>query len=225
MKCYCQRDPSAQKHELTHSDGPFHRFYRPNLGRKTLSILETRLSMATALRAEGQEERLRQLFQHHRHKFQDSHRENGKTPHLHTQGEPFSTLPSSHHAPIGSSVRVAWIQQNLQQLPKALSLRTRFSDAGMSVNTHQWKFDDVGPLECELILFDCCTMIEQEMMRFLLKIRFFSQAPLIVLTDNHTLDWSVTALRGGADAIFTVNMPDDVILARSNALLRRWIPS
>jgi DNA-binding response OmpR family regulator len=46
---------------------------------------------------------------------------------------------------------------------------------------------------------------------------------LIVLTDNHTLDWSIRALHSGADALFTINMPDDVIVARSKALLRRWM--
>ena len=74
----------------------------------------------------------------------------------------------------------------------------------------------------ELIMLECVDVYEQEMLIRLDFVRQGSRAPLIVLTDNHTLDWSLLALREGADAIFTLNTPDDVIVARSNALLRRW---
>jgi DNA-binding response OmpR family regulator len=66
-------------------------------------------------------------------------------------------------------------------------------------------------------------MVEPEMMKAVITVRLLTQAPLIVLTDNHTLDWSIRALHSGADALFTINMPDDVIVARSKALLRRWM--
>jgi len=124
---------------------------------------------------------------------------------------------------VTSSIHVAWVQQNLYHSPKALSLRTRFSEAGMQINVHQWSIDDVAPVACDLIMLECFDIVEQEMINFLLKLRFFTQSPLVILTDNYTLDWSIWALRCGADAVFTVNMPDEVIVARSNALLRRWI--
>lgn len=134
-------------------------------------------------------------------------------------------LGSTANSVTSPYTRVVWLQQSCQQLPKALSLRTRFTDAGMHVRVHQWTIDDIAPLECDLILFESFEMFEQDLVQFLGKIRIFSQAPLVILTDNHALDWSICALRGGADAIFTVNMPDEVIVARSNALLRRWLPS
>jgi len=71
-------------------------------------------------------------------------------------------------------------------------------------------------------MLECVDIIEQDMLTSLEQIRTYSNAPLIVLTDNPTLDWSLLVLREGADAIFTLNTPDEVILARSTALLRRW---
>lgn len=225
MKWYCQNYLTPEKSKLTVNDGPFHRFYRHRPAKQPHTRLENRLQLVTTQLAENQEGRLRQLFQNHRHKF--DWRQQQKQEHFSLQNGPEEAPPevSSENSKMRSSIRVAWVQQNLHQLPKALSLRTRFVEAGMEVNIHQWAIDDVIPLECELIVLDCCPLVEQEMMKFLLKIRFFTQAPLIVLTDSHSLDGTISALRGGADAIFTVNMPDDVIVARSNALLRRWIPS
>jgi DNA-binding response OmpR family regulator len=71
-------------------------------------------------------------------------------------------------------------------------------------------------------MLECVDTIEQEMLARLDRVRSKSKAPLIILTDNATLDWSLLALREGADAIFTMNTPDEIIFARSNALLRRW---
>ncbi|MBX3014325.1 MAG: response regulator transcription factor [Caldilineaceae bacterium] len=214
--CHCNLLGSllAQTRERMENDGPFHRQYWSKQVRNQLAILEARLQLATL--ADGQERYPEQIGQTH---WQQP---TARSSTVDTYQDSFSPAPPARNS-LGSSARLAWVQRNLQPLPKAVSLRTRFATTGMEVSVHQWQLEDIGPVECDLILFDSCTMTEQEMVRFLFKIRLFTQTPLIILTDNYTLDWAVSALRAGADAIFTINMPDDVILARSNALLRRWI--
>lgn len=222
MKWYCKvRQPSEQKNAMN-SSGPFHRFYQQKQWEKSHAG-ESRLESTAAQRTGSQEGSLRRLDQ----RFEFHRRLRHEADDLFYQAAQKESLPlgPSASSVTSSPTRIAWLQQNFHQLPKAVSLRTRFSDAGMQVKLHQWTVEDVAPLECDLILFECFDRFEQEMIAFLAKIRLFSQAPLIVLTDNYALDWSICALRSGADAIFTVNMPDEVIFARSNALLRRWLPS
>ena len=76
----------------------------------------------------------------------------------------------------------------------------------------------------DLILMEYFDHLENDMSAALSKIRTESRAPLMMLTDGQTTDWSVNALKAGADAIFNLNTPEDIILARCNALLRRWLP-
>ncbi len=222
MKCYCRIDQKFEKSTLT-SNEPMHRFYRRKSWGQPTAVLAGSPAATIASPMGNQGPRMRQWLQDERYAW-GAH-QNGELKNLFPstpQGE-VPPMNPAEEAKVTSSIRVAWLQQTLYHLPKALSLRTRFSEAGMQVNVHQWSIEDVAPLECDLILFECFTIVEQEMMNFLLKLRFFTQAPLIILTDNNALDWSIWALRGGADAVFTVNMPDEVIVARSNALLRRWI--
>lgn len=137
-------------------------------------------------------------------------------------------LPTSHWPsqkyPI--PMRLLWFRTNHVQQPKVSTLLHRFDSEGMEIQVIE-SIDDtqtsVKKLACELIMLECINTAEQDMLIRLNSVRANSRVPLIVLTDNHTLDWSLVALREGADAIFTLNTPDDIIIARSNALLRRWL--
>ena len=123
------------------------------------------------------------------------------------------------------ATRLLWFRTNHAQRPKVVTLIDRFDSAGMNIQVldivQEGGFNETH-FNCALIMLECVEVIEQEMLARLDQVRAFSNAPLIVLTDNATLDWSLLALREGADAIFTLNTPDEVILARSTALLRRW---
>lgn len=221
MKLDKQTQTKTQKSLLATTTGPLHRFYQRRAWEKNFSMIEKRRNVATIHDGEGQEGRLRQLFQHHHEVY---HRQHGQTAQLLQQNpQEVARAGFANNTKTRTPLRLVWLQQTFQQLPKALALRTRFTDAGLQVNIHQLDLEGGVPLEGELILLECFGMFEQEMMRVLLKLRLFSKAPLIILTDNCTLDWSLRALHSGADAIFTVNMPDDVIMARSKALLRRWV--
>lgn len=43
-----------------------------------------------------------------------------------------------------------------------------------------------------------------------------------MLTEDASAERSITALKAGADAVVLLNMPEEVIIARFNSLLRRW---
>lgn len=222
MKLDKQTQAKTQKSLLATTTGPLHRFYQPRAWEKNYSMIEKRRRVATTHDVEGQDGRLRQLFQQHHHEVY--HRQHGQTVQVLQQNKQEVVRTSfANNIKTRAPLRLVWLQQTFQQLPKALALRTRFTDAGMQVNLHQLDLEGGLPLEGELILLECFNMFEQEMMKVLLKLRLFSKAPLIILTDNGTLDWTLRALHSGADAIFTINMPDDVIMARSKALLRRWV--
>ncbi|MEZ4678975.1 MAG: hypothetical protein R2932_32645 [Caldilineaceae bacterium] len=124
-------------------------------------------------------------------------------------------------------MRLLWFRMQRDQRPKVTTLLDRFDHAGMDVEIimmsgHYHRNQNLP--QCALIMLECVESVEHEMLAQLNEVRATSKAPLIVLTDNHTLDWSLLALREGADAIFTLNTPDDIILARSTALIRRWLP-
>lgn len=123
------------------------------------------------------------------------------------------------------SKRLLWFRTRATQRPKLVTLIDRFESSGMDVqilDAVQGAKLNGATLHCALIMLECVDMVEQEMLSHLAQVRSNSNAPLIILTDNATLDWSLLALREGADAIFTLNTQDEVILARSSALLRRW---
>lgn len=223
MKLDKQTQAKPQKKQFPTNNGPLHRFYQRRSWEKIFSMAEKRRRMMPHDEMEGQEERLQQLLQQYQHEV--AHRRPHHTAYLLQQNAQELVHASF---PVNSTkvrppMRVIWLQQTLQPLPKALALRSRFTNAGMQVELHHLDLENGAPREGELILLECFGMFEQEMMQVLVNLRFFSKAPLIILTDNYALDWSLRALHSGADAIFTVNMPDDVIIARSKALLRRWV--
>jgi len=153
----------------------------------------------------------------------DPTRSGNGIPHYPSTEEPSNGSPHGHDSP---PKELLWFRTNTDQRPKVVTLLDRFDSAGLNVKLCSNHFEGsdrpTGSLHCALIMLECVDTREEEMLLQLECVRAQSKAPLVILTDNTTLDWSLLALRGGADAIFTLNTPDDIILARSNALLRRW---
>ncbi len=134
---------------------------------------------------------------------------------------------SKSHSPCFA--RLLWVRRTGRAINKSASLLHRFADAGIQI----WVIEanDLADLiidqmtDFDLILFEYLDHVESEMKTAVSQIRAGSRAPLLMLTDNPTSDWSVSALRAGVDAICAPNTPDEVILARCTALLRRWLAS
>ena len=124
------------------------------------------------------------------------------------------------------NARVAWLRPAGTKPQYRLNyLVERFARAGMDV----WIVNDTElPLEqmlCfDLILLESFDAAKKELQPALYRIRLGSRAPLVLLTDERTIEWRIQALRAGADAILSMTTSADVILARCQALLRRWAP-
>ncbi len=127
------------------------------------------------------------------------------------------------------TTRLAWVRRPGKELAKSLNLLNRLSTEGIDVwvieasNLVNLALDDVA--DYDLILFEYFDHGASDMKSAVSHIRLGSRAPLMMLTDDQSVAWSLDALSAGADAIFTVSTPDEVILARCNALLRRWLAS
>ncbi|CAN5627550.1 hypothetical protein BH10CHL1_BH10CHL1_02510 [soil metagenome] len=125
------------------------------------------------------------------------------------------------------ATRLVWVRRPGKELAKSRNLLERLSSEGIDVwvieasNLVNLAIDNVA--EYDLILFEYFEHGTSDMKSAVSHIRLGSRAPLMMLTDDPSVAWSLDALSAGADAIFTVNTPDEVILARCNALLRRWL--
>jgi DNA-binding NarL/FixJ family response regulator len=76
--------------------------------------------------------------------------------------------------------------------------------------------------DADLIFLDALGQVEGMVETVVSRIRLESRVPLVMLTDGHSTEQLVTALAAGADAIWSLNMPLEVLMARCEALLRRW---
>lgn len=124
-----------------------------------------------------------------------------------------------------ASVRVVWYQPSGEERPKSASILSKFSQHGMDVQMVQLDKGLIDQLsQVDLIMIETASQSDQAVNLLIDDIRSNSRAPLVLLTDNYTLEWSISNLIAGADAIITVNTPDEVVVARCKALLRRWLP-
>ncbi len=217
--------------QIARTEGPFHRDYRQMAGQSALNFraqlwIQHRFSPTNTTASVRQ-----RTVRHRAQPLQRPATEiaNDK-PNVNERIPPAGTRKLAETKSI--PLRVLWLRFNNVDRPRTTGLRNRFGTEGMDIHVAdlQYTMDQIidgqtpnlFPTVFDLIMLESVEIIEEAMLRQLSSIREVSQAPLIVLTDNYTLDWSLRALREGADAIFTLNTPDDVIVARSNALLRRW---
>jgi DNA-binding response OmpR family regulator len=76
-----------------------------------------------------------------------------------------------------------------------------------------------------LIILCSGTQTPREAAAIVAEIRTYNVAPLLLLTDQDAIEWSLITLPAGADVALPIHMPEEVILARCIALLRRWLPA
>ena len=74
----------------------------------------------------------------------------------------------------------------------------------------------------DLVLFDAFANFEEAVQKAIVAVRLHSLVPLVLLTGDYASDQLIDALRSGIDAIWSSQTPSDLLLARCNALLRRW---
>jgi DNA-binding response OmpR family regulator len=120
---------------------------------------------------------------------------------------------------------IVWYQPSGEERPKSTSILNKFLQNGMDVQVVHLDHEMIEQLaKVDLVMVEVAGQVDAEINLLLDDIRSTSHAPVVLLTDNYTLEWSIATLVAGADAVVTVNTPDDVIIARCKALLRRWLP-
>lgn len=124
------------------------------------------------------------------------------------------------------STRVAWLRQGNEESAKSKSLQQKLIERGLECALITIQDDNWEQIrDIDLILVEAIGRFHQDLLALLAEVRTHSHAPVVMLTDNQTLDWSSAAITAGADAIVNIATPDEVIIARCNALLRRWRPT
>jgi DNA-binding response OmpR family regulator len=126
---------------------------------------------------------------------------------------------------VSPSVRVIWLKPSNDELPKTHSLLNKFLQSEIQVQLLPFAEGMVDQLaKADLLLVEAGSLLDKEIHPLLNQIRLRSRAPVMLLTDHHNLDWSIATLTAGADAVVSHTTPDEVIVARCKALLRRWPP-
>lgn len=146
-----------------------------------------------------------------------SHSQPSEEPEKEHRQEPivFSGIPKAN---------IIWLRQQKDMDEKAQEV----FDAMMRHGIHVTIADafDVSSDELEradLILLDAYSKVNGIVETIVSRIRFESQAPLIMLTSGFDADQLINALTAGADAIWSLNTPVDILVVRCRALLRRWL--
>ncbi|MEM7124940.1 MAG: hypothetical protein AAF702_01350 [Chloroflexota bacterium] len=121
-------------------------------------------------------------------------------------------------------IRIAWLRRFSTTAEQVNSLLETFSDAGIDVwlvNSEHLPLEQI--LCFDLILLESSSNSPSRIQTQLSRIRSGSRAPLILLTDQYSVQWSIDMLQAGADAILPLSSSPEIILARCRSLLRRWL--
>jgi DNA-binding response OmpR family regulator len=120
-------------------------------------------------------------------------------------------------------VHVAWLKaSNHQMLDTALLLDT-FAEIGFDVQIMSNDDTSLAAMaNFDLIVFNAGNLQSDHICSILLKIRAASLAPLIVLTNEPAEEQVVAVLQTGADAVLSLDVPAEVMVAHCKALLRRY---
>lgn len=137
---------------------------------------------------------------------------------------PSSQAASSTLSQSSDVIRIAWLRQFASNPKQVTALLDKFASAGMDVWLVNGDHLPIEQMLCfDLILLESPSQSASKTRISLDRIRSGSRAPLILLTDDYSIQWSIDALQSGADAILPLNTSSDVVLARCRSLLRRWL--
>lgn len=74
----------------------------------------------------------------------------------------------------------------------------------------------------DMVLIDAFDDFDSIVQMAAVRVRIKSRVPLVLLTQDYSSEQLVLALRSGIDALLSCQTPPDLLMARCNALLRRW---
>ena len=124
------------------------------------------------------------------------------------------------------AARIVWLRQRNRMDAKAQALYHHMQEQGLFLSVADiFEISSTDISRADLVLLDAFGSVDGSIETVVARIRFESKVPLIMLTDGSSIEQLVTALTAGADAIWSLNTPVEVLLARCKALLRRWLPA
>ncbi len=122
--------------------------------------------------------------------------------------------------------QIVWLRQRNELDSKSENLYAQLQNQGFSlVTVDAFEITSQQLLDADLILVNAFGQVDGMVETIVSRVRFESRVPLIMLTDGYSTEQLVTALTAGADAIWSLNTPIELLLARCKALLRRWPPA
>jgi len=124
------------------------------------------------------------------------------------------------------TARIVWLRQRNQVTDKGQGLYRHMQAQGLALKVvDAFEVSTADLLHADLVLLDAfdSQSLGGSFETIVARIRFESRVPLIMLTDGYSTEQLVTALTAGADAIWSVNTPIELLLVRCHALLRRWM--
>lgn len=134
------------------------------------------------------------------------------------------TLASGLDVSSQPSPHVLWLRLRTDNKEQTQSLETKMRNGGLALNVaNAFDVSSAELAQADLILLDAFDNVDGIVETIVSRIRFESRVPLIMLTDGYSTEQLVTALSAGADAIWSLNMPFEILQARCRALLRRWL--
>jgi len=135
-----------------------------------------------------------------------------------------SSLPAGKSS--SQVVYIAWVRVSQDANRNSERLSQMFMDEGLTVQVLEMdeRFYDNLP-QFDLIMLESFGQVDANTIEAVSVIRMGSRAPLVMLMSNYARTEMIGALQAGVDAVWTLGMPKEMLLARCRALLRRWLPS
>lgn len=127
---------------------------------------------------------------------------------------------SQHEA--ASHSPVLWLRPARRGAAHTEWVRQQLQARGLNVRTARLTDHDL-PMRPDPLLIVACVprAMQSNAPHLLATFRYWSRAPIAILTEQHDYEWGLAMLSIGADAVIAEDIPRPVALAHCLALLRR----
>ncbi len=123
---------------------------------------------------------------------------------------------------VASHSPVLWLCPARRGAAHAEWVRQQLQAQGLNVRTARLTDHDLPMRPDPVLIVACIPRSMQTYAPYLLAtFRYWSRAPIAILTEQHDYEWGLAMLSIGADAVIAGDIPKPVALAHCLALLRR----
>jgi hypothetical protein len=121
---------------------------------------------------------------------------------------------------------ILWLQPHYDPAPQSDWLKTELRGMGLQIMSVVLPacITRLRP-DFSLVMLRVTPQFNTRTARTLAEIRTCSRTPIVLLIDNNDLEWALTMLQSGVDAVIAYDTPLPIMLAHCLALIRRWRPA